>query len=58
MVEASEGRTVEVWEMVLVTVTVVVGIAAVAVMGVPVTVDTVVVLTMIFSWHSTSCGYW
>lgn len=57
VVETSEGRTTELLVMVLVIVTVVVGIATVTVMGDPVTVETVVVLIMFFSWHTTAWGY-
>lgn len=49
VVETSEGRTTELLVIVAVTVTVVIGVATMTVMGNPVTVETVVVLMTFFS---------
>ena len=57
VVETSEGRTTELLVMVAVTVTVVVGAATMTVVGSPVTVETIVVLMMFFSWQTTAWGY-
>ena len=57
VVDTSDGTTTVSLVMVLVSVTVVEGVAAVVVMGDIVIVEVVVVLMTIFSWHSTFWGY-
>jgi hypothetical protein len=57
VVETSDGRTTELLVMVLVTVTVVEGVAAMTVEGAAVIVETVVVLMTLFSWQTTFWGY-